>query len=94
MSNPALIASMENKIFNMYIQFGFSVGDSQQIAKYIKDNNRLKTWFAVEPQIIELNNKRIVNINTYMRFLDDILEEYPENMFKAPTWEMLDNFNR
>ena len=77
---------------NMYIKYRGNVGEAQNITKYIKDNNRLVTWFAVHPQIVELNKKMIVNTEFYIRHLDDILEEYPKNAFRLPSLDFMDNF--
>lgn len=93
--NSAVEAAMKNKIFNIFITFGFDVGRSQELAKYVADNNRLKTFFAVIPQIKSLNSKyRIsyLDITKYTDLLDSILEEYPENMFVAPSLEELGSF--
>jgi hypothetical protein len=91
MSNNALVAAMENKVFNMYIIYREDVGEAQNITKYIKDNNRLATWFAVHPQIVELNKKMIVNTELYIRHLDNILEELPKSCFRLPSLDDIDD---
>ncbi len=88
----ALNAAMENKIFNIYVRYRGDIGEAQKITKYIKDNNRFITWFAVHPQIVELNKKRIFSTDLYISHLDDILEEYPQRSFRSPTLNMIEGF--
>jgi hypothetical protein len=94
MSIGTLNAAMENKIFNMYVRYCGNIGEAQKITKYIKDNDRLGTWFGVHPQIIELNKKRILSYSTdlYIKHLDDILEEYPQSIFKLPSLDWIESF--
>ncbi len=93
MSQDTLNAAMENKILNMYVRDCGDIGEAQKITKYIKDNNKLVTWFAVQPQIVELNQKRLFfNTDLYIRHLDDILEEYPQGTFRLPSLDWIESF--
>jgi hypothetical protein len=88
-----LNATMENKILNIYVRECGNIGQAQFITKYIKENNRLGTWFALYPQIVELNKKRLFyDIDLYIRQLDNILEEYPQSMFRLQTVEWVERF--
>jgi hypothetical protein len=93
--NGVLQAAMKNAIFNIFIKFGFDIGRSQELEKHVFDNNRQKTFFAVMPQIKLLNGKYnlvYLDIKRYKELLDNILEEYPENMFEAPSLTELNSY--
>lgn len=84
---------IKDKITSVFIGFGFNYSESQELTKYVEDKERLVTFIALLHQIDQLHYKAKTrgirgnswNINEYKNKLSEILEQYPERMFKIPT---------